>query len=192
MTGMISDTDLARITLSLEGLDLLRDLLAGRGDDIDLDLLATILSECPPEKCLLVLACAANVLCEQDAIDAALKVSLKLLSGNVIDDYAPLYLARLKSSIDKHYEAQMIYMEEDLEGFAELFALAADLSPTESLPYQVCGILADQAAAQAEVLALSDPDIDYADMIDSGETEPPSLIIFSDNVVPFPGLFRKH
>ena len=189
---MVSDTDLARITLSLEGLELLRDLLAGKGDDIDLDLLATILSECPPEKCLLVLSCAANHLCDQGEIDPALKISLKLLSGNVIDDYAPLYLARLKSTVDKHYEAQMIYMEEDLEAFSELFALAADLSPTNSLPYQVCGILSDQAAAQAEVLSLSSLDIDYSEDDSVEEAAKPSLIIFSDNVVPFPGLFRKH
>lgn len=188
---MISDADLARISLSLEGLDLLRDLFAGRGDDIDLDLLATILSECAPEKCLLVMACAANHLCETDEIDAALKISLKLLSDNVIDDYAPLYLARLKSTVAKHYEQQIIYMEEDLEAFAELFALAADLSPSDSLPYQVCNILADQACAHAEVLNLSDPDIDYAPD-DITEETAPSLIIFSGNVVPFPGLFRKH
>lgn len=188
---MISDTDLARIALSLEGVDLVRDLIAGRGDDIDLDLLATILSECPPEKCLLVLACASNILCTDAQLDTALKVSLKLLSGHVIDDYAPLYLARLKSSVDTHYEAQMIYMEEDLEGFAELFALASDLSPMDSLAYQVCGILSDQAAAQAEILSLNDPDVDYAEIV-AEEEATPSLIIFSDNVVPFPGLFRKH
>lgn len=186
---MVSDKDLARVYLSLEGPQLVRDLLDGKGDEVDLDLLATVIAECPPEKALLVMACAATYLCDCGAVDTALKISLKMLSGDVLDDYAPLYLARLKSSVSKHYEEQIIYMQEDLEAFAELFAMASDLSPTNSAAYQVCMLLSDQAAAQAEALEMIDPDIDYSFEID--QEEKPSIILFSDNIVPFPGLFRK-
>jgi hypothetical protein len=192
MSGMITDTDLARIYLTLEGVQLARELLAddeNQTDGFDLDLLASILSECPPEKCLLVLACVAGNLCEYGTVDPALKLSLKMLSGDVLDDYAPLYLAYLKSKEKAPYEGQAIYMQEDLEAFASLFSLAGQLSPQESMQYQVCAVLADQAAAQAEFLDAAENDVDYA--LDVIEEEKPSLIIFSDNVIPFPGLFRK-
>lgn len=189
---MISDTDLARLYLSLEGAQLVRDLLSEGDtatDGFDLDLLASMLAECPPEKCLLVLACSASALCEHIDIDPALKLSLKMLAGDVLDDYAPLYLAHLKSKKVGGFEAQIIYMQEDLEGFAELFALAGDLSDLDSIQYRVCAVLSDQACAQAEFLAGEDTDIDYG--MDIIQTEKPSLIIFSDNIIPFPGLFRK-
>lgn len=190
---MVSDSDLARLYLSLEGAQLVRDLLIegdAQSDGFDLDLLASLLSECPPEKCLLILACSAGALCDHIDIDPSLKLSLKMLAGDVLDDYAPLYLAHLKSGKIDGFEGQMIYMQEDLEGFAELFALAGDLSELDSMPYQICAILSDQACAQAEYLEGEDIDIDYS-MDQVIETEKPSLIIFSDNVIPFPGLFRK-
>lgn len=190
---MVSDSDLARLYLSLEGAQLVRDLLAEgetQSDGYDLDLLASLLSECPPEKCLLILACSASALCDHIDIDAGLKLSLKLLAGDVLDDYAPLYLAHLKANKMNGFEGQMIYMQEDLEGFAELFALAGDLSDPHSVQYSICAVLSDQACAQAEYLEGEDIDIDYS--IDTiTETEKPSLIIFADNVIPFPGLFRK-
>ena len=52
MDRMISDTDLARLYLSLEGAQLVRDLLSEGDtttDGFDLDLLASMLAECPPE-----------------------------------------------------------------------------------------------------------------------------------------------
>lgn len=190
---MVSDTDLARIYLSLEGAQLVRELLTDaddQADGFDLDLLATLLSDCPPEKCLLILACAAGHLCEFGTVDPALKVSLKMMMGDVLDDYAPLYLARLKAKEAEHYEAQIIYMQEDLEGFSELFALAGDLSDIDSLQYRICAILSDQAAAQAGYLDVIETDIDYS--LDTIQEETPELIIFTGNVVPFPGLFRKN
>lgn len=190
---MVSDSDLARLYLSLEGAQLVRDLLSEgdlQSDGFDLDLLASLLSECPPEKCLLILACSAGALCDHIDIDPSLKLSLKMLAGDVLDDYAPLYLAYLKSKKTDGFEGQMIYMQEDLEGFAELFALAGDLSELDSVQYQICAVLSDQACAQAEFLEGEELDIDYSlDTI--AENEKPSLIIFSDNVIPFPGLFRK-
>lgn len=192
---MVSDTDLARLYLSLEGAQLVRDLLKEgdqQSDGFDLDLLASLLSECPPEKCLLILACSASALCDHIDIDPALKLSLKMLSGDVLDDYAPLYLAHLKANKMSGFEAQAIYMQEDLEGFAELFALAGDLSELDSMQYRICAVLSDQACAQAEYLEGEELDIDY----NIGNSalpiaEPPSLILFADNVIPFPGLFRK-
>ena len=195
---MVSDTDLARLYLSLEGAQLVRDLLTDgetQTDGFDIDLLASLLSECPPEKCLLILACAAGTLCDHIDLDASLKLSLKMLSGDVLDDYAPLYLAHLKSKEPQtnNFEAQMIYMQEDLESFAELFALAGDLSDLDSTQYQICAVLSDQACAQAEFLSDEDIDIDYAAEIAAPfQEQKPSLIIFADNVIPFPGLFRKH
>lgn len=187
---MISDKDMARITLSLEGVGLVRDLLDGKGDDIDLDLLTSILVECPPEKCLLLLACASHLVCHDSSIDAGVKVSLKMLSGDVLDDYGPLYLARLKSKEVEHYEAQIIYMQEDLEGYGELFALSADLTPAHTPLHRVCCVLSDCAMAQAEFLNETDVDIDYSrDII---EEEKPDLVILSGNVIPFPGLLRKN
>jgi hypothetical protein len=192
MDRMISDSDLARLYLSLEGVQLVRDLLVEgetEADGFDLDLLASILSECPPEKCLLVLACAAGTLCDHIDLDPALKMSLKMLSGDVLDDYAPLYLAHLKSHKMDGFEGQIIYMQEDLESFAELFALAGDLSPLDSIQYRICAVLSDQACAQAEFLDDEEANIDYniAPVVD----DTPTLIVFSDNVIPFPGLFRK-
>lgn len=187
---MVSDSDLARLYLSLEGAQLVRDLLReddSQTDGFDLDLLASLLSECPPEKCLLILACSAGALC--DDIDPALKLSLKMLAGDVLDDYAPLYLAHLKAGKIDAFEGQMIYMQEDLEGFAELFALAGDLAERDSIQYRICAVLSDQACAQAENLEAEEIDIDYH--MDMPPTETPSLIIFSDNVIPFPGLYRK-
>lgn len=189
---MITDADLARLYLSLEGTQLVRDLLSEgdlQSDGFDLDLLASLLSECPPEKCLLVLACAAGTLCEHIDLDPSLKLSLKMLAGDVLDDYAPLYLAHLKSQTKDGFEGQILYMQEDLEGFAELFALAGDLSDRDSIHYRICAVLSDQAAAQAEFLDGEDLDINYA--TDIPEQHTPSLIIFSDNVVPFPGLYKK-
>lgn len=196
---MISDTDLARLYLSLEGAQLVRDLLSegdnqtdGQTDGFDIDLLASLLSECPPEKCLLILACAAGALCDHIDLDPSLKLSLKMLAGDVLDDYAPLYLAHLKNKEAHHFEAQIIYMQEDLESFSELFALAGDLSDIDSTQYQICAVLSDQACAQAEFLSDEDIDIDYAAEIAAPfQDDKPSLIIFSDNVIPFPGLFRK-
>lgn len=190
---MVSDSDLARLYLSLEGAQLVRDLLTEgdtQSDGFDIDLLASLLSECPPEKCLLILACSAGAMCDHIDIDPALKLSLKMLAGDVLDDYAPLYLAYLKSKKMDGFEAQMIYMQEDLEGFGELFALAGDLSELDSIQYQICAVLSDQACAQAEFLAGEDIDIDY-NIGNVIEKETPSLIIFADNVIPFPGLFRK-
>lgn len=187
---MISDKDMARITLSLEGVGLVRDLLDGKGDDIDLDLLTSLLIECPPEKCLLLLSCAAHLVCQDCEIDAGIKVSLKLLSGDVMDDYGPLYLARLKSKEAEHYEAQIIYMQEDLEGYGELFALSADLSPSHTALNRVCCILSDCAMAQAEFLNETEIDIDYS--LDGAQEEKPDLVVLTGNVVPFPGLFRKN
>ena len=197
---MVSDADLARIALSLDGPHLVRDILTDTDhhtDGFDLDLLATILSEGPPEKCLLILACAASHLCTYGTVSPGLHMSLIMLADNVFDDYAPLYLRHLKSPqtpVDTdHYEAQILYMQEDLEGFAELFALAGDASDTDSQQYQVCAILSDQAMAQAEYLDDVDPDIDYApDTPMASSNDHPSLILFADNVVPFPGLFRKN
>lgn len=189
---MITDADLARLYLSLEGTQLVRDLLSEgdlQSDGFDLDLLASILSECPPEKCLLVLACAAGTLCEHIDLDPSLKLSLKMLAGDVLDDYAPLYLAHLKSQKKDGFEGQILYMQEDLEAFSELFALAGDLSDRDSIQYRICAVLSDQAAAQAEFLDGEDLDINYA--TDIPEQHTPSLIIFSDNVVPFPGLYKK-
>lgn len=197
---MVSDADLARIALSLDGPHLVRELLTDTDhhtDGFDLDLLATILSEGPPEKCLLILACAASHVCTYGTVDPALRVSLMMLADNVFDDYAPLYLRHLKSpqtSVDaSHYEAQILYMQDDLEGFAELFALAGDVSEPDTPQYQVCAILSDQAMAQAEYLDDLDPDIDYApDAPMASAQDHPSLILFTDNVVPFPGLLRKN
>lgn len=191
---MVSETDLARLYLSLEGPQLVRDLLTdedGQMDGFDLDLLATMIAECPPEKALLVLACAAGHLCDYGTLEPALKLSLKMLAGDVLDDYAPLYLARLKAKDAGHYEAQIIYMQEDLEGFSELFALAGDLSDIESMQYRVCAILSDQAAAQADFLDESETEINYG-LPPLIEEESPPIVLFSDNVVPFPGLFRKN
>lgn len=194
---MITDAELARLYLSLEGVQLVRDLLTedeGQTDGYDLDLLASLLSESTPEKCLLILACSAGFLCELLETDPALKLSLKMLAGNVLDDYAPLYLSAQRTRQENAFEGQIIYMQEDLEGFAELFALAGDLSDPDSVQYLVCSILSDQSSAQADFLDDSETGIDYSTdtFQDNINTNPPSLIIFSDNVVPFPGLLRKN
>jgi hypothetical protein len=193
MDRMITDAELARLYLSLEGVQLVRDLLTedeGQIDGYDLDLLASILSESSPEKCLLILACSAGILSDATDIEPPLRLSLKMLAGDVLDDYAPLYLSAKKSRTENAFEGQIIYMQEDLEGFAELFALAGDLSDQDSIQYLVCSILSDQASAQADFLDGEDTFIDYSQ--DNINSEPPSLIIFSDNVVPFPGLLRKN
>lgn len=193
MDRMISDSDLARLYLSLEGVQLVRDLLTecGEGGDCsDIDLLTSILSECPPEKCLLILACSASLLCDHTDMEPGLKLSLKMLAGDVLDDYAPLYLSSLKSKETRSFEGQIIYMQEDLEGFSELFCLACDLSNSQSIAYQICSVLSDQANAQAQFLESEDTDIDYSE--NEIRDDKSSLIIFSDNIVPFPGLFRKN
>lgn len=190
---MISEADLARLYLSLEGAKLVRDMLSGDGGEIDgfdLDVLADLLSDCPPEKCLLILSCAAIHTCKYLELDAGLNVSLNLLAEDVLDDYAPMYLAHLKGDVIDPYEAQIIYMQEDLEAFSELFALIGELCPTDSVAYHVCAVLSDQALAQAEFLDVQDCDIDYA--VEIMTTETPSLILFTDNVVPFPGLYKKN
>ncbi len=190
---MITDAEMARLYLSLEGVQLVRDLLTeddSQIDGYDLDLLATLLSESSPEKCLLILACSASFLCDSIGVDPALKLSLKMLAGDVLDDYAPLFLSAQRERKQNVFEGQIIYMQEDLEAFAELFALAGDLSDHDSVQYVVCSILSDQACAQAEYLDGEDTHIDYSQ--DNVNDETPSLIIFSDNVVPFPGLFRKN
>jgi hypothetical protein len=197
MDRMITDAELARLYLSLEGVQLVRDLLTEDDEQIDgydLDLLASLLSECSPEKCLLILACSAGVMCESLETDPGLKLSLKMLAGDVLDDYAPLYLSAQRARTENVFEGQIIYMQEDLEGFAELFALAGDLSVPDSMLYIVCSILSDQASAQADCLDDKETGINYAlDTIqDNINSDPPSLIIFSDNVVPFPGLLRKN
>lgn len=196
---MVSDNDLARLYLSLEGAQLVRDLLTdgdNQNDGYDIDLLASLLSECPPEKCPLILACAAGTLCNHVELDPSLKMSLKMLAGDVLDDYAPLYLAHLKSKKMDGFEAQIIYMQEDLESFSELFALAGDLSDVHSIQYQICAVLSDQACAQAEFLDEEQIDINYSESIvhphDKDQDRTSSLIIFADNVIPFPGLFRKN
>lgn len=193
MDRMVSDSDLARLYLSLEGAQLVRDLLMEgelQSDGFDLDLLASLLSECPPEKCLLILACSAGAICDYLEMEPALRLSLKMQAGDVLDDYAPLYLAHLKAGRMDGFEAQMIYMQEDLENFAELFALTGDLSEPDSVQYRICAVLSDQACAQAEYLEGEEIDIDYS--IDPVvRAEKPSLIIFANNVIPFPGLFRK-
>ncbi len=190
---MISESELARLYLSLEGAQLVRDLLRDEEigiDGFDFDLLASLLSESTPQKCLLILACSAGAMCDYVDVEPALKLSFKMLAGDVLDDYAPLYLDALKSGNMANFEAQIIYMQEDLESFSELFALAGDLSEPDSLEYQICTILSDQACAQAEYLDTEDIEIDYNPDHQNG-IERPSLIIFSDNIIPFPGLLRK-
>lgn len=194
---MITDAELARLYLSLEGVQLVRDLLTeddGQIDGYDLDLLASLLSECPPEKCLLILACSSGFMCESIETDPALKLSLKLLAGDVLDDYAPLYLSAQRARTENAFEGQIIYMQEDLEGFAELFALAGDLSNPDSMLYIICSILSDQASAQADFLDDTETGINYVhdNIQDNINNDSPSLIIFSDNVVAFPGLLRKN
>lgn len=190
---MITDAELARLYLSLEGVQLVRDLLTeddSQTDGYDLDLLASLLSESPAEKCLLILACSAGFLCDSENIDPSLKLSLKMLAGDVLDDYAPLYLSAQRTGKQNAFEAQIIYMQEDLEGFSELFALAGDLSDHNSIQYLVCSILSDQASAHADYLEDEEIDIDYSQ--DNVVEDKPSLIVFSGNVVPFPGLLRKN
>jgi len=192
MDRMISDADLARLTLSLEGVQLVRDLLVNSEQDIDgfdLDLLAGILSEAPPEKCLLNLACIAGIICDYSEIDDGVKLSLKMIAKDVLDDYAPLYLKGLKTKQHQSFEAQIIYMQEDLEAFSELFAMAGDLSSSDTIQYLICSIISDQASAHAEYLDGEDTEIDYSE---DTSNQRPSLILFSDNIVPFPGLFRKN
>jgi len=98
----------------------------------------------------------------------------------------------MKGASHPRYEEQTIYMEEDLESFGELFALAADLTQGLSLTTQSCSILCDAALAQAEILMEQDAGVDYGDTEkDMAGPSSDGLVIFSDNVVPFPGLYRK-
>jgi hypothetical protein len=203
---MISDQDLARLALSLEGAQLVRDILDDKDgqltDGFDFDLLSSLLSAEPPEKALLTLACSAHILIRHTDIEPCFSLSLTMLANDVLDDYGPSYLAKLKSKTVGNYESQALYMQEDLEGFAELFALANDIATNGSCEQQLFSILSDQSAAHAEFLDNQEDDIDSdapdfllraTDQVtenSKGQTNS-SLILLTDNVIPFPGLFRK-
>ncbi|HNS44440.1 MAG TPA: hypothetical protein PKH37_04345 [Alphaproteobacteria bacterium] len=193
---MISDRDIIRVHLSLELPQAIAELM-DRGTpllDDEYYALEVGLSEMTPEKCLLSLACTARYVALEKSFDEAMKVSLSLQADSAFDDYAPRYLAGLKHSMKATCSGYPIYMQEDLESFADLFSLVADLSGASGSLRDIALILSDQAAAHAEAIGLEEDLFDYdQNMLDlePGHDAPPPPLVAGGNVILFPRSFRK-
>lgn len=185
-----SHVDLARVSLTMEGPQLVNTLLQAGEDyaDNDLDFLATLLSEGSPDETMLVLACSASHLSNFGKLDPAMQLSLRVIAGNILEDYASVvFTSAQKPSIIDCGE-QLDVMQEDFEMFSEIFAIIADMSAPHTAQHHVCLILADQALAQAEAIDYVDNDFcDEADILPEV-----AQVVYSDNIIPFPVMHRRY
>lgn len=190
MSAMISDRDIIRVHLSLELPQAVAELLdAGVPlQDDEYYALEVGLSEMTPEKCLLTLACAARYIGLEKSFDEALKVSLSLQADAAFDDYAPRYLAGLKHSMKATCIGYPLYMQEDLECFADLFSIVADLAGGHPALRDIAIILSDQAAAHAEVIGLEEDLFEYDQNMETElvNNAPLPPLVSGGNVVLFP------
>ena len=160
-----------------------------------------VISDFQPDSALLCIALSVRVILEaQGYFSTALK-TLLLECDRIIEDYAPLWLEHAREeTIDQTLLFETLAaVPEDLEALAEMIALNVDLlHETNPKAAALCEILNIQATAHAiiaehyvDVMDLQkedengDGDEEEGDILPFGALPP---VVFSDNVIPFPGL----
>lgn len=180
MSLMISEKDIARVHASLEVPVVVSDLLGRRmplADD-EAYALEALLSEMTAEKCLLTAACVARLMSIENFVDEALKVSLSLLADGAFDDYAPRYLAGLGHSMKPTCSGYAVYMQEDLENFADIFSMASDIRSGSDAMSDIALIFANQTASHAEAVGIADDLFDYDEAPDGRAPDGGKIILF--------------
>ncbi len=195
MSAMISDRDIIRLHLSLELPRMVGEMLDRRlpiADD-EAYALEVALSEMTSEKFLLAAACVARYMALEKFLDEELQVALSLQADVAFDDYAPRYLAGLKHSMKQTCSGYAMYMQEDLESFADLFSMAADIPSGSAALRDISMILSDQAAAHAEAMTIEDDLFDYDELFTTDYRSSPIVAsdVPDDNVVLFPIIARR-
>ncbi|GEM_PF-1257886 len=196
---MISDKDIIRVHFSLEVPVMIAEMLDRRMPlpEDESYALEVALSEMTAEKCLLTAACAARYMAMEKFLDEALQIGLSIQADAAFDDYAPRYLAGLHHSMKQTCSGYAIYMQEDLESFADLFSMAASLPDVSVALHDIAIIFYDHCSAHA---AAMDVEHDLFDYDEAGEQPVRELEASSfsfssavpvDNVIAFPALNRR-
>ncbi len=191
---MISDKDIIRVHFSLEVPAMIAEMLDRRTPILDDEsyALEAALSEMTAEKCLLTAACVARYMAMEKFLDEALQVGLSIQADAAFDDYAPRYLAGLCHSMKQTCSGYAIYMQEDLESFADLFSMAASLPDVSVALHDIAIIFYEHCSAHAAAMDVEHDLFDYDEAGDlpARELEISALSMSSsvqtDNVIAFP------
>ncbi len=112
------------------------------------------LSEIDPDSALLAIALGAHRIAVDFAKDIPVAAALKMESDQIIQDYAPDWLANYHNHPvcgDALYDL-LSHVPDDLESLADLLeTLQTSLKDPQDPAYTLCGILAVQARAHMEI-----------------------------------------
>lgn len=191
--NMLNKKELATVANRLQVPLIISDILAGEGeltDDVHYGL-HSVISDLQPDSALICIALGGLKIANAHHVSSPALAVLKIQCESVIDDYAPLWLQNAEEENVNEHDAldALSNVSEDLEGLADLLALAVDsLQSKDADAAALAKILSVQARAHAviadELFGALYSEIS-ADIAEEPKIESVIASGMNDNVIPF-------
>ncbi len=190
---MLNKKELATVANRLQVPLIISDILAGEGeltDDVHYGL-HSVISDLQPDSALICVALGGLKIANAHHVSSPALAVLKIQCESIVDDYAPLWLQNAeKEDVTEHDALDALSnVSEDLEGLADLLALAVDsLQSKDADAASLAKILSIQAKAHA-VIADELFGALYSEISEDIADEPQIKSVIAngmnDNIIPF-------